>query len=76
MMIYQISSTGKREVFLDLNKVRKLLDTMVLNGRGDISVQLIKQCWTGPSLRDTWMLKMSVPLADKKEYLSFWYFGT
>ena len=66
VVIRQVSSAGRREVFLNLSEVRRLLDTRVLERRADLSARLIKNRWSGSLLGDSWTLKMSVPLSDKE----------
>ena len=53
VVICQVSSAGRREVFLNPSKVRRLLDTRVLEGRGDLSARLIEHQWSGALLGDS-----------------------
>ena len=64
VVIRQVSSAGRREVFLNPSKVRRLLDTRVLERRGDLSAYLIEHQWSGALLGDGWTLEISVPLLD------------
>ena len=64
VVICQVSSAGRQEVFLNPSKVRRLLDTRVLERRGDLSAQLIEHHWSRALLGDGWMLEISVPLSD------------
>ena len=64
VVIHQVSSAGRREVFLNPSEVRRLLDARVLEGRGDLSAQLIEHRWSGALLGDGWTLEISVPLSD------------
>ena len=66
VVICQVSSAGRREVFLNPSKVRRLLDARVLERRGDLSAWLIKHRWSGALLGDGWMLEISVPLSDNE----------
>src|ERR1700753_2510517 len=66
VVIRQVSSAGRREVFLNPSEVRKLLDARVLERRVDLSARLIKNRWSGSSLGDGWTLEMSVPLSDEE----------
>ena len=66
VVIRQVSSAGRWEVFLNLSKVRRLLDMRVLERREDLSVQLIEHQWSGSLLGDSWTLEISVPLTDKE----------
>ena len=65
-MIRQVSSAGRREVFLNPSEVRRLLDARVLEGRVDLSARLIENRWSGAFLGDGWTLEMSVPLSDEE----------
>ena len=49
VVTHQVSSAGRKEVFLNPSKVRNLLDMRVLEGRGDLSVWLIKNQWSRSS---------------------------
>ena len=42
VVIRQVSSAGRREVFLNPSEVRRLLDVRVLERREDLSVRLIE----------------------------------
>ena len=64
VMIRQVSSAGRREVFLNPSEVRRLLDVRILERRGDLSARLIEHRWSGSSLGDGWTLEISVPLLD------------
>ena len=64
VVIRQVSSAGRQEVFLNPSEVRRLLDARVLERRGDLSVQLIKHQWSGALLGDGWTLEISIPLSD------------
>ena len=66
VVIRQVSSAGRREVFLNLSEVRRLLDARVLERREDLSARLIKNRWSGSLLGDGWTLEMSVPLSDEE----------
>ena len=64
VVIRQVSSAGRREVFLNPSEVRRLLDARVLERRGDLSARLIEHRWSGALLGDSWTLEISVPLLD------------
>ena len=64
MVIRQVSSARRREVFLNPSEVRRLLDARVLEGRGDLSARLIEHHWSGSLLGDSWTLEISVPLSE------------
>ena len=66
VVIRQVSSAGRREVFLNPNEVRRLLDVRVLERREDLSAQLIENRWSGSLLGDGWTLEMLVPLSDEE----------
>src|SRR6201992_871882 len=66
VVIRQVSSAGRREVFLNLSKVRRLLDARVLEGREDLSARLIGDRGSGSLLGDGWTLEVSVPLSDEE----------
>ena len=66
VVICQVSSARRREVFLNLSEVRRLLDARVLERREDLSAQLIENRWSGSLLGDSWTLEMSVPLLDEE----------
>ena len=66
VVICQVSSVGRWEVFLNPSKVRRLLDVRVLERRGDLSAQLIKHRWSGALLGDGWTLEFSIPLSDNE----------
>ena len=66
VVIRQVSSAGRREVFLNPSEVRRLLDARVLEGRVDLSARLIENRWSGSLLGDGWTLEMSVPLSDEE----------
>ena len=66
VVIRQVSSARRREVFLNPSEVRRLLDARVLERRGDLSAWLIEHCWSGAFLGDGWMLEISMPLSDKE----------
>ena len=66
VVIHQVSSAGRWEVFLNPNKVRSLLDMRVLERREDLSAQLIENCWSGSLLGDHWTLEISVPLESEE----------
>ena len=63
MVICQVSSARRQEVFLNPSEVRRLLDVRVLEGRGDLSAWLIKHHWSRALLGDDWTLEISVPLS-------------
>ena len=65
-MIRQVSSAGRREVFLNLSEVKRLLDARVLEGRVDLSAWLIENRWSDSLLGDGWTLEMLVPLSDEE----------
>ena len=64
VVIRQVSSARRQEVFLNPSEVRRLLDVRVLERRGDLSAWLIKHRWSGALLGDGWTLEISVPLSD------------
>ena len=66
VMICQVSSAGRQEVFLNPGEARRLLDVRVLERRGDLSAQLIEHQWNGPSLGDDWKLEISMLLSANK----------
>ena len=66
VVIRQVSSAGRQEVFLNPSEVRRLLDVRVLERRGDLSARLIEHQWSGSSLGDGWTLEISVPLSDEE----------
>ena len=66
VVIRQVSSARRQEVFLNLSEVRRLLDARVLERRVDLSVRLIENRWSGSLLGDSWTLEMSVPLSDEE----------
>ena len=66
VVIRQVSSAGRREVFLNPSEVRRLLDARVLERRVDLSARLIENRWSGSLLGDSWTLEMSVPLSDEE----------
>ena len=64
VVIRQVSSAGRREVFLNPSEVRRMLDARVLERREDLSAWLIKHQWSSALLGDGWTLMISVPLSD------------
>ena len=66
VVICQVSSARRREVFLNPSEVRRLLDARVLERRVDLSARLIENRWSGSLLGDGWTLEMSVPLSDEE----------
>ena len=66
VVIRQVSSARRCEVFLNPSEVKRLLDARVLERREDLSARLIENCWSGSLLGDGWTLEMSVPLSDEE----------